>query len=91
MRPSEIRGIIVRLIRRCVRASQVLSSELSPLLFNGSWAPNYYICYRDPWGGISLLDASDTNVSRSLMPNETFVSIRDRSRVRLRCVMRIRK
>ncbi|EFN79886.1 putative dipeptidyl aminopeptidase C2E11.08 isoform X2 [Harpegnathos saltator] len=56
-----------------LRLTEVLSGELSPLLFNGSWARNYHICYRDPWGGISLLDAIDANVvSRSLMPNETF-------------------
>ncbi|XP_070168880.1 inactive dipeptidyl peptidase 10-like isoform X2 [Polyergus mexicanus] len=52
--------------------SEVLSGELSPLLFNGSWASNRYICYRDIWGGISLLNVSDPNIiSRSLMPNET--------------------
>ncbi|CAL1688983.1 unnamed protein product [Lasius platythorax] len=56
-----------------LRLSEVLSGELSPLLFNGSWASNCHICYRDTWGGISLLDASDANiVSHSLMPNETF-------------------
>ncbi|KAH0950071.1 hypothetical protein HN011_006753 [Eciton burchellii] len=59
-----------------LRLSEVLSGELSPLLFNGSWASNRHICYRDPWGGISLLNASSVNtshiVSRSLMSNETF-------------------
>ncbi|XP_050457297.1 inactive dipeptidyl peptidase 10 isoform X1 [Cataglyphis hispanica] len=55
-----------------LRLSEVLSGELSPLLFNGSWASNRHICYRDIWGGISLLNVSDPNiVSRSLMPNET--------------------
>ncbi|GAB1868634.1 Dipeptidyl peptidase 4 [Camponotus japonicus] len=56
-----------------LRLSEVLSGELSPLLFNGSWTSNCHICYRDIWGGISLLNASDPNiVSHSLMPNETF-------------------
>ncbi|XP_012217844.1 inactive dipeptidyl peptidase 10 isoform X2 [Linepithema humile] len=56
-----------------LRLSEVLSGELTPLLFNGSWTSNRHICYRDSWGGISLLEASDTKVtSRSLMPNETF-------------------
>ncbi|XP_025073076.1 inactive dipeptidyl peptidase 10 isoform X3 [Pogonomyrmex barbatus] len=54
-----------------LRLSEVLSGELSPLLFNGSWASNHHICYRDLWGGISLLDVSKIE-SRSLMPNETF-------------------
>ncbi|KAL0116963.1 hypothetical protein PUN28_010084 [Cardiocondyla obscurior] len=51
--------------------SEVLSGELSPLLFNGSWASNRHICYRDIWGGISLLNVSSIE-SHSLMPNETF-------------------
>ncbi|EZA53922.1 inactive dipeptidyl peptidase 10 isoform X2 [Ooceraea biroi] len=60
-----------------LRLSEVLSGELSPLLFNGSWASSRHIYYRDPWGGISLLNASDIVnsshiVSESLMPNETF-------------------
>ncbi|XP_012285991.1 prolyl endopeptidase FAP isoform X2 [Orussus abietinus] len=56
-----------------LRLSEVLSGELTPLLFNGSWVSNRQICYRDGWGGISLLDASDPNVtSQLLMPNETF-------------------
>ncbi|KAI4494363.1 hypothetical protein M0802_009046 [Mischocyttarus mexicanus] len=56
-----------------LRLSEVLSGELSPLLFNGSWVSNRHICYRDFSGGISLLDASDTNLtSRSLMSRETF-------------------
>ncbi|XP_011502782.1 PREDICTED: dipeptidyl aminopeptidase-like protein 6 [Ceratosolen solmsi marchali] len=56
-----------------IKLSEVLYRELLPLLFNGSWVSNRYICYRDIWGGISLLDASDPNVtSWSLMPNETF-------------------
>ncbi|XP_076628589.1 dipeptidyl peptidase 10 isoform X1 [Colletes latitarsis] len=56
-----------------LRLSEVLSGELTPLLFNGSWASEQHICYRDVWGGISLLHISQRNVtSRSLMPNETF-------------------
>ncbi|XP_043277514.1 inactive dipeptidyl peptidase 10 isoform X2 [Venturia canescens] len=56
-----------------LRLSEVLSGELSPPLFNGTWVSERHICYRDAWGGISLLDASDPNVtSHSLMPNETF-------------------
>ncbi|XP_043666745.1 inactive dipeptidyl peptidase 10 isoform X1 [Vespula pensylvanica] len=56
-----------------LRLSEVLSGELSPLLFNGSWVSYRHICYRDVSGGISLLDASDANLtSRSLMPKETF-------------------
>ncbi|KAG7188926.1 hypothetical protein KM043_008527 [Ampulex compressa] len=56
-----------------LRLAEVLSGELSPLLFNGSWVSSRHICYLDTWGGISLLDASDSNItSRSLMPNETF-------------------
>ncbi|XP_057333646.1 dipeptidyl aminopeptidase-like protein 6 [Microplitis mediator] len=56
-----------------LRLSDILSGELSPLPFNGTWVSNRHICYRDPWGGISLLDASDPNATaRSLMPNETF-------------------
>ncbi|XP_031783016.1 inactive dipeptidyl peptidase 10 isoform X3 [Nasonia vitripennis] len=50
---------------------EVLYGELSPLLFNGTWVSNRHICYRDTWGGISLLDAANTS-SQSLMPNETF-------------------
>ncbi|KAL2733680.1 inactive dipeptidyl peptidase 10-like isoform X1 [Vespula squamosa] len=56
-----------------LRLTEVLSGELSPLLFNGSWVSYRHICYRDVSGGISLLDASDANLtSRSLMPKETF-------------------
>ncbi|XP_024943721.1 prolyl endopeptidase FAP [Cephus cinctus] len=56
-----------------LRLFDVLSGELTPLLFNGTWVNNRHICYRDAWGGISLLDASDLNItSHSLMPNETF-------------------
>ncbi|XP_053979176.1 inactive dipeptidyl peptidase 10 isoform X1 [Hylaeus volcanicus] len=56
-----------------LRLSEILSGELVPLLFNGSWASEQHICYRDAWGGISLLHVSQRNVtSRSLMPNETF-------------------
>ncbi|XP_076160555.1 dipeptidyl peptidase 10 isoform X2 [Ptiloglossa arizonensis] len=56
-----------------LRLSEVLSGELTPLLFNGSWASEQHICYRDVWGGISLLYISQRNVtSHSLMPNETF-------------------
>jgi len=61
------------MVPRYFTVFQVLSGELSPLLFNGSWASNRHICYRDIWGGISLLNVSNI-VSRSLMPNETFVS-----------------
>jgi len=62
-----------RIAKRCISIFQMLSGELSPLLFNGSWTNNRQICYRDIWGGISLLDVSNI-ISRSLMPNETFVS-----------------
>ncbi|KAG8038791.1 hypothetical protein G9C98_000346 [Cotesia typhae] len=56
-----------------LRLSEILSGELSPLPFNGTWVSNRHICYRDAWGGISLLDASNPNATaRSLMPNETF-------------------
>ncbi|XP_063983227.1 uncharacterized protein LOC135165658 [Diachasmimorpha longicaudata] len=56
-----------------LRLTDVLSGELSPPAFNGTWVSGRHICYRDPWGGISLLDASDPNVtSQSLMSNETF-------------------
>ncbi|XP_076391296.1 dipeptidyl peptidase 10 isoform X3 [Megachile rotundata] len=56
-----------------LRLSEVLSGELTPLLFNGSWVSGQHICYRDVWGGISLLHISQKNItSRSLMPNETF-------------------
>ncbi|XP_066603437.1 inactive dipeptidyl peptidase 10 isoform X2 [Prorops nasuta] len=56
-----------------LRLSEVLSGELYPLLFNGSWVSARHICYRDVLGGISLLDAGDPNVtSRALMPNEIF-------------------
>ncbi|CAG5083318.1 Similar to DPP10: Inactive dipeptidyl peptidase 10 (Homo sapiens) [Cotesia congregata] len=56
-----------------LRLSEILSGELSPLPFNGTWVSNRHICYRDAWGGISLLDASNPNgTARSLMPNETF-------------------
>ncbi|XP_076651634.1 dipeptidyl peptidase 10 isoform X1 [Halictus rubicundus] len=56
-----------------LRLSEVLSGELTPLLFNGSWTSEQHICYRDVWGGISLLHINQDNVtSRSLMPNETF-------------------
>lgn len=55
---------------------QVLSGELTPLVFNGSWTPDQHICYRDAWGGISLLHISSDNItSHSLMSNETFVSL----------------
>lgn len=55
---------------------QVLSGDLSPLLFNGTWVSGRHICYRDASGGISLMDSSDPNItSHSLMPNSTFVSI----------------
>jgi len=62
-----------RIAKRCISIFQMLSGELSPLLFNGSWTNNRQICYRDIWGGISLLDVSNI-ISLSLMPNETFVS-----------------
>ncbi|KAK0157917.1 hypothetical protein PV328_011602 [Microctonus aethiopoides] len=56
-----------------LRLSDVLSGELSAAQFNGTWVSNRHICYRDSWGGISLLDAADPNVtSQSLMSNETF-------------------
>ncbi|XP_046609663.1 dipeptidyl peptidase 4 isoform X3 [Neodiprion virginianus] len=56
-----------------LRLAEVLSGDLSPLLFNGSWVSGRHICFRDPSGGISLLDASDPNItSHSLMPNSTF-------------------
>ncbi|CAK9813213.1 Inactive dipeptidyl peptidase 10 [Anthophora plagiata] len=56
-----------------LRLSEVLSGELTPLLFNGSWVSEQHICYRDMWGGISLLHVTPKNItSRSLMPNETF-------------------
>ncbi|KOX79483.1 Inactive dipeptidyl peptidase 10 [Melipona quadrifasciata] len=56
-----------------IRLSEVLSGELTPLFFNGSWVSGQHICYRDVWGGISLLYVSSKNItSRSLMSNETF-------------------
>lgn len=56
-----------------LRLSEVLSGELTPLVFNGSWTPDQHICYRDAWGGISLLHISSDNItSHSLMSNETF-------------------
>ncbi|XP_033178943.1 inactive dipeptidyl peptidase 10 isoform X7 [Bombus impatiens] len=56
-----------------IRLSEVLSGELTPLFFNGSWVSGQHICYRDVWGGISLLHVSPKNItSRSLMSNETF-------------------
>ncbi|XP_076766360.1 dipeptidyl peptidase 10 isoform X1 [Xylocopa sonorina] len=56
-----------------LKLSEVLSGELTPLLFNGSWVSGQHICYRDVWGGISLLHVSSKNItSHSLMPNETF-------------------
>lgn len=56
-----------------IRLSEVLSGELTPLFFNGSWVSRQHICYRDVWGGISLLHVSSKNItSYSLMSNETF-------------------
>ncbi|CAD1480538.1 unnamed protein product, partial [Heterotrigona itama] len=56
-----------------ITLSEVLSGELTPLFFNGSWVSGQHICYRDVWGGISLLYVSSKNItSRSLMSNETF-------------------
>ncbi|XP_015186245.1 PREDICTED: inactive dipeptidyl peptidase 10 isoform X2 [Polistes dominula] len=56
-----------------LQLTELLSGELSPLLFNGSWVSNRHICYRDFSGGISLMDASDANLaSRRLMSKETF-------------------
>ncbi|XP_017888921.1 inactive dipeptidyl peptidase 10 isoform X3 [Ceratina calcarata] len=67
-----VRGAKLKLSERG-NIFQVLSGELKPLFFNGSWVSGQHICYRDVWGGISLLHISSTNVtSHSLMPNETF-------------------
>ncbi|XP_034933763.1 inactive dipeptidyl peptidase 10 [Chelonus insularis] len=56
-----------------LRLSEILTGELTPSPFNGTWVSNRHICFLDSWGGISLLDALDPNATaQSLMPNETF-------------------
>ncbi|XP_014233663.1 dipeptidyl aminopeptidase-like protein 6 [Trichogramma pretiosum] len=46
-----------------LKLSDVLYGELTPLLFNGTWVNHRQICYRDTWGGVSLLDVSSSNFS----------------------------
>ncbi|CAB0033619.1 unnamed protein product [Trichogramma brassicae] len=56
-----------------LKLSDVLYGDLTPLLFNGTWVNHRQICYRDTWGGVSLLDVSSSNFSSiSLVHDNVF-------------------
>lgn len=56
---------------RRLRMQDILSDDLVPIRWNGTWISGNEFVYRDPWGGISLLFAGN-QTTKTLMPNTTF-------------------
>ncbi|XP_045762120.1 dipeptidyl aminopeptidase-like protein 6 isoform X1 [Maniola jurtina] len=56
---------------RRLKIQDLLTEELVPARWNGTWISGDEFVYRDPWGGISLLFAAN-QTSKTLMPNSTF-------------------
>ncbi|KPJ18468.1 Inactive dipeptidyl peptidase 10 [Papilio machaon] len=56
---------------RRLRIQDLLTDELVPVRWNGTWISGDEYVYRDAWGGISLMFAAN-QTSKTLMPNTTF-------------------
>ncbi|XP_048000890.1 dipeptidyl aminopeptidase-like protein 6 [Leguminivora glycinivorella] len=56
---------------RRLRIQDLLSEELVPVRWNGTWISGDEFVYRDAWGGISLMFAANQS-SKTLMPNTTY-------------------
>ncbi|XP_063388192.1 inactive dipeptidyl peptidase 10 isoform X2 [Cydia fagiglandana] len=56
---------------RRLRIQDLLSDELVPVRWNGTWISGDEFVYRDAWGGISLMFAANQS-SKTLMPNTTY-------------------
>ncbi|XP_048484052.1 inactive dipeptidyl peptidase 10 [Plutella xylostella] len=56
---------------RRLRIQDILDDDLKPVRWNGTWISGDAFVYRDGWGGISLMFASN-QTTRTLMANTTF-------------------
>ncbi|XP_061380627.1 dipeptidyl aminopeptidase-like protein 6 isoform X2 [Danaus plexippus] len=56
---------------RRLKIQDLLTEDLVPIKWNGTWISGDEFVYRDAWGGISLLFAAN-QTSKTLMPNSTF-------------------
>ncbi|KAF5283304.1 hypothetical protein FQA39_LY17351 [Lamprigera yunnana] len=56
------------------RLQDILSHEFQPLRFNGTWVSGQELLFKDQWGGISLLCASNITV-KTLMSNQTYTRL----------------
>ncbi|GLV36131.1 Dipeptidyl peptidase 10 [Carabus blaptoides fortunei] len=54
-----------------VRLQDILGHEYTPLRFNGTWVSGDELIFKDQWGGISLLHATNLSI-KILMTNQTF-------------------
>ncbi|XP_049879871.1 dipeptidyl aminopeptidase-like protein 6 isoform X3 [Pectinophora gossypiella] len=56
---------------RRLKVQDLLSDDLVPVRWNGSWISGDEYIFRDAWGGISLMFAAN-QTSKTLMPNTTY-------------------
>ncbi|XP_013144764.1 PREDICTED: prolyl endopeptidase FAP, partial [Papilio polytes] len=56
---------------RRFRIQDLLTDDLVPVRWNGTWISGDEYVYKDAWGGISLMFAAN-QTSKTLMPNTTF-------------------
>ncbi|XP_047506073.1 dipeptidyl aminopeptidase-like protein 6 isoform X1 [Pieris napi] len=56
---------------RRLKIQDLVTDELVPVRWNGTWISGDEFVYRDPWGGISLMFAAN-QTSKTLMPNTTY-------------------
>ncbi|XP_044263326.1 inactive dipeptidyl peptidase 10 isoform X1 [Tribolium madens] len=56
------------------KLQDILSHDFQPLRFNGTWISGEELVYKDQWGGISIMKASNLSV-RTLMSNQTFLRL----------------
>ncbi|XP_063905183.1 inactive dipeptidyl peptidase 10 isoform X2 [Zophobas morio] len=56
------------------KLQDILSHDFQPLRFNGTWISDSELVYKDQWGGISVMQASNLSV-RTLMSNQTFLRL----------------
>ncbi|KAL1513944.1 hypothetical protein ABEB36_003282 [Hypothenemus hampei] len=52
----------------------IMSHEFQPLHFNGTWISDDELLFKDQWGGISILHATNLTV-RTIMSNQTFMRL----------------
>ncbi|XP_046973505.1 inactive dipeptidyl peptidase 10 isoform X1 [Vanessa cardui] len=56
---------------RRLKIQDLLTDELVPIRWNGTWISGDEFVYQDSWGGIALMFAAN-QTSKTLMPNTTF-------------------